>query len=133
MRFVDANILIYAIAGDRVHGRRSGDILLRIEGGEAATTSTLVISQVCAYLRKKGGQGAIPTFLDYLQNMHALAKDPTSFDDFTRGAAMGRDHSLPGRFWDDLVIASQMGRLGVKEIYSADADFDRIPGVRRIF
>ena len=35
--------------------------------------------------------------------------------------------------WDDLVIAAQMKRLKVPEIYSNDTDFDTIPGVKRIF
>jgi predicted nucleic acid-binding protein len=35
--------------------------------------------------------------------------------------------------WDDLVIASQMKRLGVKEIYSNDRDFDLIPDIKRVF
>ena len=42
-------------------------------------------------------------------------------------------HSLKWRFWDDLVIAAQMSRMGIREIYSNDKDFDKIPGVKRIF
>jgi predicted nucleic acid-binding protein len=35
--------------------------------------------------------------------------------------------------WDDIVIASQMKRCGIDEIYSNDSDFDSIPGIKRVF
>ena len=35
--------------------------------------------------------------------------------------------------WDDLVLAAQMDRLGVTEIYSNDADFDKLRGLKRVF
>jgi predicted nucleic acid-binding protein len=35
--------------------------------------------------------------------------------------------------WDDLVIASQMKRMNITEIYSNNSDFDSIAGVKRIF
>ena len=31
------------------------------------------------------------------------------------------------------IITAQMKRLGIKEIYSNDEDFDKIPGVTRIY
>jgi predicted nucleic acid-binding protein len=35
--------------------------------------------------------------------------------------------------WDDIVIAAQMKRLKMKEIYSNDKDFDNIQWVKRLF
>ena len=35
--------------------------------------------------------------------------------------------------WDDLVIAAQMERLKLGEIYSNDRDFDKIRGLKRVF
>ena len=35
--------------------------------------------------------------------------------------------------WEDIVIASQMKRLDITEIYSNDEDFDKNPWIKRIF
>jgi len=33
--------------------------------------------------------------------------------------------------WGDIVIAAQMKRLNIKEIYSNDNDFDKIPWIKK--
>ncbi|MGQ9639849.1 MAG: hypothetical protein ACUVUB_05310 [Candidatus Bathyarchaeia archaeon] len=81
--------------------------LKRIEGGEQVGTSILAISQVCGYLRWRGRPHSSPRVL-YRARI---------------------DWSL----WNDLAITIQMKRLRVDEIHSNDTDFDRIPGVKRIF
>lgn len=133
MRFVDSNIFVYHLAGDPVYGKRAEDILVGIEEGEEASTSTLAIAQVCAYLKWKGALDTIPLFIDLLRSLPVLKKHDTLFEDFTAAYALKEETRLSWKYWDDLVIASQMRRLGIEEIYSNDKDFDMIPGVRRIF
>ena len=133
MRFVDSNVFIYHLAGDPSHGKRAEKILLGIENGEATSTSTLVIAQVCAYLRWKRAWNSISTFLDLLRSLPTLEKHDTLFEDFTLAYALKEGTKLSWRHWDDLVIAAQMVRMGIEEIYSNDVDFDRIPGIRRVF
>ena len=133
MRFVDSNVFVYHLAGDPKHGKKAEEILMRIEKGEEASTSTLVIAQVCAYLRWKKVADSIPHFLNLLRSLPVLEKHDTLFEDFTAAYALKEEAKLPWECWDDLVIASQMGRVGIGEIYSNDRDFDKIPGIRRIF
>lgn len=133
MRFVDSNVFVYHLAGDPSHGKRAGEILLRIENGEMTSTSTFVIAQVCAYLRWKRAWDSIPVFIDLLRSLPMLEKHDTLFEDFTAAYALKEEARLPWRQWDDLVIAAQMERLGIEEIYSNDRDFERIPKIRRIF
>ena len=38
---------------------------------------------------------------------------------------------LSWQHWDDLVIAAQMERLDIKEIYPNDKDFEKILGLRK--
>lgn len=133
MRFVDSNVFVYHMAADPIHGDRATAILTRIEGGERAATSTLVASQVCAYLKWRKRPEAIPLFLAFLRSLPTLTKVETAFVDFVEA-----ERHLPGggrgwRTWDDFVIAAQMKRLGLSEIYSNDSDFDSIPGVKRVF
>lgn len=133
MRFVDANVFIYHLSPDGRHGPRAREIVLRIEKGERTVTSTLVLQQVPAYFKWRRRPDGIPAFLAMVKNLGALDKADTLYSDFTAAAALQAKTGLPWNLWDDLVIAAQMERLGVREIYSADEDFDRIPGVRRVF
>jgi len=133
MRFVDSNIFVYHLAGDTLHKKKSEGILTRIENGEPAFTSTLVVAQVCSYLRWKRAWHSIPPFIDFLRSLPGLGKCDTTFEDFSTARVLMEETGLHWRCWDDLVIAAQMKRLGIEEIYSNDVDFDQIPGIRRIF
>lgn len=133
MRFLDSNVFVYHMASDGRYGGKAEKILTRIESGEEALTSTLVIVQVCSYLKWKGSVDKIPLFLALLQSLPSLTKDETSFEDFTAAVLLAESHRMPWKMWDDLVIAAQMERLGLREIYSNDVDFDQIPGIRRVF
>lgn len=132
MRFVDSNIFVYHLAADPLYKEKAEQILTRIEKGEPAYTSTLVVAQVCSYLMRKKAWHSIPVFLDFLRSLPGLGKCDTTFEDFSVARVLMERMGLY-RCWDDLVIAAQMRRLGIGEIYSNDKDFDAIPGVRRIF
>ncbi len=133
MRFVDSNIFVYHLADDHLYGKKAGDILSTIEKGEEAATSTLVIAQVCAYLKWKKLERAVPIFIDLLRSLPSLSKEDTTFLDVVSAYALQEETKTGWRMWDDLIIASQMNRLGIKEIYSNDRDFDAIRWVKRVF
>ncbi len=133
MRFIDSNIFVYHLADDPTYGKRAEGILSAIEEGEEAATSTLVIIQVCAYLKWKKLEEIILIFIDLLRSLPSLRKEDTTFLDMASAYALQKETGLQWKMWDDLVIASQMKRLDIKEIYSNDKDFDAIPWVKRIF
>ncbi len=131
MRFVDANIFIYHLASDPKYGKVAKGILTRIQNGEeAALTSTIVVSQVSSYLKWKKKTSTIPIFLDFLLSLPNMTKAETTFADYVN---LTTSTEIRANNWDDLVIASQMGRHGIDEIYSNDSDFDSIPGIKRVF
>jgi len=117
------------MAADPKYGRTANKILKRIEEGESAVTSTLVISQVSAYLKWRNKADVIPIFLDFLQSLPNLSKMETSFSDYVEAKRKYPQWT----YWDDYVIASQMERSSISEIYSNDSDFDSISGIERIF
>jgi predicted nucleic acid-binding protein len=133
MRFVDSNVFVYHLADDPVYGERAVEILASIEKGEEAATSTLVIAQVCGYLKWKKMEHVIPTFITLLRSLPSLSKEDTTFLDITSACTLQEETKTSWRMWDDLVIVSQMKRLGIREIYSNDKDFDVFPWVKRIF
>jgi predicted nucleic acid-binding protein len=133
MSFVDANIFVYHLAADQKYGEKAKKIIERIESGEESHTSTLVIAQVCSYLKWRRLENVIPLFLSFLKGLTSLQKIETSILDFEEARNMQQEYNLPWSMWDDMVIAAQMRRIGINKIYSNDEDFDKIPQIKRTF
>ncbi len=133
MRFVDSNVFVYHLAADPTYGQKAKNIIEKIEAGEESTISTLVIAQVCSYLKWKGNEKIIPIFLSLLKGLTSLQKIETSMLDFEEARSLQIQLNLPWVMWDDLIIAAQMKRLNIKEIYSNDKDFEKISWIKRIF
>jgi len=131
--FVDSNIFVYHLAADPVHGQKAKKILENIQDGEKCATSTLIITQVCSYLKWKKKNEAIPIFLSLLKRLTSLDKVETTVLDFEEARSVQSALKLSWSMWDDIVIAAQMKRLKMKEIYSNDNDFDNIRWVKRLF
>jgi len=131
--FVDSNIFVYHLAADPVHGQKAKKILENIQDGEKCATSTLIITQVCSYLKWKKKHEAIPIFLSFLKRLTSLDKVETTVLDFEEARSVQSALKLSWSMWDDMVIAAQMKRLKMKEIYSNDKDFDNIQWVKRLF
>jgi len=121
------------MAQDPRYGEPATTIIKRVEGGEQVATSTLVISQVCSYLKWKKRSDVIPIFLTFLRSLPNLVKVDATFLDFTQAQELCIEHNFHWGLWDDLIIAEQMKHLKIDEIYSNDVDFDTIPGIKRIF
>lgn len=120
------------MANDPEYGEKASKILERIEDGEEeAATSTLVIVQVCSYLRWKRKSKVIPKFLSLLRSLPNLEKIETTFQDIIQATKICEKTGW--NLWDDAVIAAQMKRLKISEIYSNDTDFNKIPNIKRIF
>jgi len=130
VRFVDSNVFIYVIDKHPKFGETAKEILEKIRKGEEAAISTLAIEEVCVYLIKTGRREEIPTFIDAVRAYGTLLKRPYLFEDLITAKEMMSTHRIG---WNDLVMAAQMQREGIEEIYSNDVDFDRVPGIKRIF
>lgn len=133
MRFIDSNVFIYHLAGDEQYGNIAGQIIDRIEREEEAVTSTLVISQVIGYLKWRKKLQAVPLFIDFLRSTPTINKIETTFLDIASAQKIQEKSGIGWERWDDITIAAQMLRIGIKEIYSNDSDFDAIPNIKRIF
>ncbi|MEM3623343.1 MAG: type II toxin-antitoxin system VapC family toxin [Candidatus Bathyarchaeia archaeon] len=133
MRFVDSNVFVYHLAADPAYGQKAKNIIQKIEAGEESATSTLAIAQVCSYLKWKKRESIIPIFLSLVKGLTTLQKIETTMLDFEEARGLQTQLNLPWLMWDDILIAAQMKRLNIKEIYSNDKDFDKIPWIKRIF
>jgi predicted nucleic acid-binding protein len=130
-RFIDTNIFIYALTAHPQFGKTAKNILERIQNGESAITSTLVLCEVAWVLEAMGKQGDINPSLEKIMSYEAL--DIVSFneDDLLMGANNMRTENLD---FNDGVNLALMMRLGVSEVYSNDQKhFGKVDSLKVIF
>src|SRR5208283_4548700 len=98
-------------------GKTAKNILARIEEGEAAITSTLVLCEVAWVLEAMGRQGDIKPTLEKIMSYRTLKVIDFSEDDLLMGA---NNMSVENIDFNDGVNLALMMRTGVDEIYSND-------------
>lgn len=132
VRFIDSNVFIYHIDKNPVFGETSKRILQRVERGEETVSSTLVLEEVLIHVEQEYSVREIRTVLYSILSYVNLRIVPYTVEDMLRAIEILGDVDFTVD-WDDAVIAAVMERLGIKEIYSNDHHFDRIPLVKRVF
>ena len=116
-RFVDTNVFIYALTAHPHFGKKSKNILERIEKGEVAVTSTLVLCEVAWVLEAMGKQGNSKPTLEKITSYKSLTVVDFSGDDLLMGANNMTAESID---FNDGVNLALMRRLDVSEVYSND-------------
>ena len=116
-RFVDTNVFIYTITAHPRFGKIAKTILTRIEEGEAALTSTLVLCEVAWVLEAMGRQGDIKPTLEKIMSYPTLKVIDFNEDDLLIGT---NNMSLEQVDFNDGVNLALMMRLGILEVYSND-------------
>jgi len=132
VRFIDSNLFIYHIDKNPVFGQTSQKILQRVESGEEAVSSTLVLEEVFIHVEQEYSAQDIPSVLYSILSYVNLRIVPYTVEDMLNAAEILEDAGFT-LDWDDAVIVAVMERFGIKEIYSNDHHFDRVPSVRRVF
>ena len=130
-RFVDANVFIYTVTGHSLFGKTAKNILERIENGEAAITSTLVLCEVASVLEDMGRQDSIKPTLETLMSFKPLKVVGFNSDDLLVGANNMATEKLD---FNDGVNLALIMRLGISEVYSNDQKhFGRVDFLKLIF
>lgn len=131
MRFVDSNIFIYVATNHPRFGPTSKNILKRIEEGEEATTSTLVLCEVAWVFEAMGRQGDIKSTIEKVLSYSTLHIEPFDTDDLIVGANLMTTHRLD---FNDAVNIAIMERLGINEAYTNDEKhLGRLGFIRTVF
>ena len=116
-RFVDSNVFVYSATNHPQFGETSRDILRRIEEGEEAITSTLVLCEISWVLEAMGKQGQIKPILEKILSYKTIEIASFDADDLIVGA---NNMVQYGMDFNDGVNAAVMMRLGISEAYSND-------------
>jgi len=117
LRFVDTNVFIYVATNHPRFGGASASILERVEAGEKAVTSTLVLCEVAWVLEAMGRQGDIRDTLEKILSYASLSVVGFDSDDLIVGSNLMAVYHVD---FNDAVNLSIMERLGVDEIYTND-------------
>jgi len=131
LRFVETDIFLYVITAHPAFGPVAKRILERIDSGEQAITSSLVIAETSAWLEYRKRKADVDIFLDAVQSYSSLRKCETTYADELRAKELQR--SYPRLEFFDRVYVAQMERLKLTEIYSNDRALDAVKGIKRIF
>ena len=115
--FLDTNIFIYAASDHPELGETSRGILRRVEEGEEALTSTLVLCEVAWVLDARGAQGDIKATLEKMLSYRSMRVVPVEPDDLLVGASYMAQYGLD---FNDAVNLAMMERCRVTKIYTND-------------
>ena len=129
--FIDANVPIYAAGREHPYHQPCIRVLAAVnDKPEAFVTDAEVFQEIMHhYLRMErwaAGQAVVESFAAMMHDRVS----PVTIDDVLAAGQLARTHhGLSSR---DLLHLAVMHRLGVIRIVTADADFDRVPGIIRL-
>lgn len=131
MRFVDANVFIYVLVkSPKQDYEVAKRILERIESGEEAATSLMVIQEIVDWLEYNNRKKEVKSFLIAVNSYLTMNKLVITWEDFL--AALDDVEKFRIDFVDALTLRV-MQKNKISEIYSNDKDFDRVHWVKRIW
>jgi predicted nucleic acid-binding protein len=131
MRFVDTNVFVYVITAHPAFGPAARRILERIEAGEEALTSTLVLCEVAWVLEAMGRQGDINPTMEKILSYKSLRVVDFGVEDLVMGSVNLTNYRID---FNDGVNLAVMERNGVKEVYSNDErHLGRVDSLRLVF
>lgn len=131
MRFIDANIFIYAFLKPKKEPpenvrrikERAKAILTRISEGERVVTTVVHLSEVANVIESRGGkEKAAKVVLAVLtsENIEVL---PVSPGDYLKASLIAEERNLGV---NDALAYVKMNELGIEEIYTFDRDFEKL-------
>ena|SRR3990172_4674177 len=127
--YLDSNVVFYSVISDREFGESCARILREVDDGSIrVAASVLVVAELANAVRKIGRAREMERVAA------ALTSLPVRFQDLTESLVMEgvRIARSSGISPYDGIHAATMAALGIQTILSADADFDKVPGIRRI-
>jgi len=129
MIYVDSNIFFYAKIMDRKYGKACAKIIEDIVHGKIkASISPLVVIEVANALRKYGMEKEVKDTMDAILSLNM---DIPPLDEIIVRMAAEIFEKFGISPYDSIHVAT-MQTHGIKEIISADKEFDKITSIKRI-
>jgi Predicted nucleic acid-binding protein, contains PIN domain len=128
MRFIDANVFLYAVVKPKKEvkkeilerKKRSKQILLRIENGEKVITTVVHISEVANILKAKVNLSTALNFVESLILAGNIKVLPVLYEDYLKALLIAREKKVSV---NDALAYLKMRETGIEEIYTFDNHF----------
>ena len=126
--YLDSNIFFYAKIRDRKYGDACANILNSlVEGKLSGQTSTLAVVETSNALRKYGRSSDVPDEVGAIYSLGLTIHELLNADLRLATEIFAQTRVSPY----DCAHAAVMKRNGLRNILSADAHFEDIPGLNR--
>ncbi len=126
--YIDSNVFFYARIMDRSYGRSCANVVRRVASKQLdASTSVLVPIEVANAMSKYGLAKDVPTEIHAIVSL-GLEIYPIEAADASEAAEFFRETGVSPY---DCLHASVIRKNGLKDIVSADKDFDKFQWLRR--
>lgn len=138
MRFLDANIFVYAfyrprrrLSAEEQKMKLEAKRILEVinDGKEKAITTTVHLAEMVNILKHGMDPGTLADLVGQLLALDSLRVENVGRDDYLAAAELGRDLN---RDPNDALAVLVMKNHRVGEVYSYDGDFDGLEGVLRL-
>lgn len=129
MKFVDANIFLYAILDEGAPGKAARRFLHGVDPSHPAATTAVVLNEVMWNLRKPLGRGPSLAKSRQIATVPGLRILPVGEREWIRALELmeGHGHLKP----NDALHAATAIEAGIGTIVSTDDDLDELPGLAR--
>jgi predicted nucleic acid-binding protein len=131
MRFIDANVFIYAALKPRQNlpdpvlqkKRAANTIFLRVNDGEPVITTTVHLSEVANVLEDAAGIAFATDFLSALFSKPGITVAPVTPDDYRESIHRAKESGISV---NDALALVVMEEQGIDEIYTFDRHFEQV-------
>jgi len=128
MRFIDANVFIYAVLKPKTalpeavlqKKNAAKEIFLRVNAGEPVTTTTVHLSEVANVAEDAAGISFAGDLLSAILTKPTINVEPVSADDYRESIRLARKSAIS---INDALAVLIMERQGIREIYTFDRHF----------
>ncbi|WP_054839977.1 PIN domain-containing protein [Thermococcus sp. JCM 11816] len=129
MRFIDANVFLYAVIKPKgevpssvlERKKKAREILTRIENGEEVATTVVHLSEVANILEAKLNLTIALEFIeDLLTAENVIVLPPVATEDYLKAVLIARDKGVSV---NDALAYLKMRELDINEIYTFDRHF----------
>ncbi|BAD85479.1 predicted nucleic acid-binding protein, containing PIN domain [Thermococcus kodakarensis KOD1] len=128
MRFIDANVFLYAVIKPKgevpssvlERKKKAREILTRIENGEEVATTVVHLSEVANILEAKLNLTIALEFIEDLLTAENVIVLPVATEDYLKAILIARDKGVSV---NDALAYLKMRELDINEIYTFDRHF----------
>ena len=130
MRFIDANVFIYAVLKPKTalpeailrKKTAAKKIFLRVNTGEPVTTTTVHLSEVANVQEDAAGIAFTGDLISAILTKPTITVEPVSADDYRESIQLARKSAIS---INDALAIIIMEREGIDEIYTFDRHFNQ--------